>query len=223
MSKSMPCPSCGGEVLLRSFTPYVVCSYCRHILVKVSDQYKDSGEVSGIAEDMSPFQIGTEGWFRGTHFGLVGRLRMAWADGFWNEWYAYFDNGRFGWFAEAQGTVAVLFENTDAEVQHRFEEELREYRAASKILGKEVIIDSVPLVVSDIKKAECVVVEGETPRMSGIGVTYTAVDMMGANGEMATAEFVVQPSARRLFLGRYIDRAELRLSNLRELEGWPPR
>jgi hypothetical protein len=84
-------------------------------------------------------------------------------------------------------------------------------------------IGSVSVVVSDIKKVECVVVEGETPRISGIGVTYTVIDMMGTNGEMATAEFVLQPPARRLFVGRYVDRAELRLSNLRELEGWPLR
>jgi hypothetical protein len=201
----------------------VVCSYCRHILVKNGEQYGDSGEVSAIADDISPFQIGSEGWFNGVHFGLVGRLRMAWADGFWNEWYAYFDDGRFGWLAEAQGTVAILFDITDPEVTRQVRDQLGHYESPDHMLGGEIVINSVHLLVSDIKKSECVVVEGETPRMSSLGTHYTAIDFMGTGGEIATAEFMAQPSAQRIFLGQYVTMADLRLTNLREIAGWQDR
>ena len=223
MSTSIPCPSCGGEVRIRSYTPYVVCSYCCHILVKSGDQYADSGEVSAFADDISPLQLGTEGWFDGVHFGVVGRIRMAWSDGFWNEWYAYFDDGRFGWLAEAQGTLAVLFQITDPRVKKELIEQLRRYESPDQMLGHEAVVDSVPLVVSDIKKAEYIVIEGETPRMSSLGTYYTAIDFMGTGGEIATAEFIAQPSAQRLFLGKYVTMTDLRLTNLREIEGWQHR
>ncbi len=220
MSTSIPCPSCGGEVHIRSHTAYVVCSYCRHILVKTDEHYSDTGEVSGIAEDISPFQLGSEGWLDGVHFGLVGRLRMAWKDGFWNEWYAYFDDGRFGWVAEAQGLLAILFEITDRTVKQNLREGLKRYDTPEAMLGHRIEIDSLPLTVSDIKRAECIVVEGETPRISSLGTPWTAIDFMGPNGEIATAEFVAQPSAHRLFFGNYVRISDLRMTNLRELEGW---
>ncbi len=223
MATSLPCPNCAGEVRTRTFTWYVVCAYCRHILEKRDDRYTASGVVSEIAEDMSPFQIGSEGWFDGVHFGLIGRLRLAWEHGFWNEWYAYFDDGRFGWLAEAQGMLAILFESTDVQVNRRVQAELREYESLSSLLGQEFRIESVSLVVSDVKKTECIVVEGETPRMSVLRSSYTAIDFMGNNGEIATVEFVEHPPARRVFVGRYVAFTELRVSNLRELEGWSRR
>ena len=224
MSTSLSCPSCGGEVRLHSFTPYVACSYCRHILVQVQDGYQDSGQVSGVADDISPFQIGSEGWFEGVHFGLVGRIRLAWKDGFWNEWYAYFDDGRFGWLAEAQGTLAILFESTDEEVNRAvYDDQLPAIRAHPQPLGQTIKINSELFVLSDIKRVECVVVEGETPRMSPLGEDFTVVDFMGNKGEIATAEAVPNPPKRRLFIGRYVEFEELRLGNLRELEGWPRR
>jgi hypothetical protein len=177
--------------------------------------------VSGIVDDFSPFQVGSKGWFEGIHFGIVGRVRMAWKDGFWNEWYAYFDDGRFGWLAEAQGTLAILFEISDQGVVGAvFDNQLPAVRAHSSPIGQSVTINSVPFVLSDIKRVECVGMEGETPRMSPPGENYTVVDFMGDDGEIATAEALLHPPLRRLFVGRYVRSEELRLENLREVEGW---
>lgn len=220
MSTKLPCPSCGGEVTLHSFTPYVVCSYCRHILIKKGDNYEDSGEVSGIAQDMSPFQIGTEGWYQNVHFALIGRLRMAWDDGFWNEWYAYFDDGRFGWLAEAQGTLAVLFENTDTTDQESVQKLIDTSDSPLLLHGKKVVIIGVSMAVSDLKKADCIVVEGETPRLFMAGRRSASVDLMGSDGSIATIEFVGYPRPWRLFTGRYVSFSDLRFTGLRELEGW---
>ncbi len=220
MSSKLPCPSCGGEVQLQTYAPYVVCSYCRHILVKQAEQYEDSGEVSGIAEDMSPFQIGTEGLYEGIHFCLVGRLRIAWEDGFWNEWYAYFDDGRFGWIAEAQGALAVLFPTSDVEIRQQLREDLNTTHAWTRILGRTFSIEHTCLTVTDVKKATCIVVEGETPRLSMPGRTYTAIDMMNFDGAIATVEFSVENPKGNIFIGRYVSFSDLRFANLRELEGW---
>jgi hypothetical protein len=137
--------------------------------------------------------------------------------------WAYFDDGRFGWLAEAQGTVAILFDITDPEVTRQVRDQLGHYESPDHMLGGEIVINSVHLLVSDIKKSECVVVEGETPRMSSLGTHYTAIDFMGTGGEIATAEFMAQPSAQRIFLGQYVTMADLRLTNLREIAGWQDR
>ena len=45
---------------------------------------------------------------RGTRgFTLVGRLQLDYGQGPWNEWYAAFDDGDWGWVAEAQGKVST--------------------------------------------------------------------------------------------------------------------
>ena len=42
--------------------------------------------MAALPPDLSPFQIGTRGEWKGRGFEIVGRLRVEWEQGSWNEW-----------------------------------------------------------------------------------------------------------------------------------------
>ena len=67
------------------------------------------GLMAQLPPDMTPFQIGTTGQWQGTGFSVVGRVRVSWADGSWNEWCLLFGDGRTGWLGEAQGLLMISF------------------------------------------------------------------------------------------------------------------
>jgi len=222
MITKLSCPSCGGEVKLHSFNAYVVCAYCRQILVRENDAYLASGEVSEVADDYTPYQIDTEGWFLGVHFGLIGRVRLAWENGFWNEWYVLFDDGRFGWLAEAQGQLAILFDNVDDDARIDLEVHLRDLRICTDLLGRHLKIGGVQFIISDIKQAETIAAEGETPKLAMRGSKLTAIDLVADDGRFATLEFCGKNKVPQFFVGSWVLHSDLKFSNLRELEGWSP-
>ena len=72
--KKFNCPSCGAEVVFNSnHSVYAVCKYCHSMIVRHDLDVEAIGTMASLPEDMSPFQIGTEGYYQGTHFSLVGR------------------------------------------------------------------------------------------------------------------------------------------------------
>ena len=107
------CPSCGAPVPFRSsLSVSAVCPYCQSLLVRNDLAVEDLGKVAALPRDMTPFQVGTDAYDGDSRITLVGRLRLGWDDGFWNEWFFVSDGGRKGWLAEAQGTFAISFEST---------------------------------------------------------------------------------------------------------------
>ena len=109
--QSYTCPSCGAEVKFQSSVSITcVCPYCRTLIVRHDKNVEDMGKMAELPDDISPFQIGTEGIYNHVHFALIGRVRMAWEDGGWNEWFMWFDDGKKGWLSEAEGFLAISFE-----------------------------------------------------------------------------------------------------------------
>ena len=114
---SLSCPACGGQVVFKSRASiYAVCSYCKSTLLRQDMELEKYGSVAEVQWDQPPLQIGTRGKYGFNPFEVIGRYRMAWAEGYWNEWYILFDDGRDGWLAEAQGFYAVLFEDVRGNV-----------------------------------------------------------------------------------------------------------
>ena len=48
------------------------------------------GKVAALPPDLSPLQLGSSGTFRDVGFTLIGRVRLAYDGGSWNEWFALF-------------------------------------------------------------------------------------------------------------------------------------
>src|SRR6202012_1730726 len=108
------CPQCGAPVKFQSsIAIFAVCEHCRSMVVRKDLSVESIGVMAELPPDLSPLQIGSRGEWNGKAFELVGRIRVEWDLGSWNEWYALFDGGVGGWVAETQGFYLVSFEPKD--------------------------------------------------------------------------------------------------------------
>ena len=111
MTAAANCPSCGGPVTFAiGSSAVVVCQYCRSVVARTDRGLETFGKVADLIDTGSPLQAGATGNYRGKPFRLTGRTQLRHqAGGVWDEWYAAFDDGRWGWIAEAQGRFYVTF------------------------------------------------------------------------------------------------------------------
>lgn len=216
--KKFNCPSCGAEVEFSSnFSVYAVCKYCSSMIVRHDLDVESIGTMAALPEDMSPFQIGSEGYYQGTHFSLVGRMKMGWEDGSWNEWFMATDDGRKGWLAEAQGFYAICFE-TEAPPLDFAVKAIQHQKQNNQFIGSAHLLDKQKLNVVDSKKASCIGSEGELPLVSPQGRMIVSVDLLGAYGEFASVE--IETGKLRAYVGRYVGWKEMQCSNIRTFDGW---
>jgi Domain of unknown function (DUF4178) len=225
--KKVLCPSCGAEVPVRSkISVYAVCEYCRSTLIRGDVDVRTIGKAAELPDDMTPFQIGSTGQFDGLGFTIIGRIKVGWQDGYWNEWFLLFSDGKQGWLAEAQGFYAISMTVEDGlhgntkKVLAKYADDLEKSESglARPALGASWTIAGKRLRVVDIKKAKCIGVEGELPHKIEAGEIYVSIDLLGSSGEYGNVE---NYSDRQLVtFGRYVDWEELKCQNLRMLEGW---
>jgi hypothetical protein len=203
------CPACGGELRFRSrVSVFTVCSYCSSMVVRHDLNLETLGKMAELPLDMSPLQVGTRGRYRNKAFELVGRLKIGWEDGTWNEWYALFDDGSDGWLAEAQGFYAMSFEVKDT----------RNVPPRRAIAPGRSVTFANEFEVTDIKEATCVGSEGELPFQGPKGRTSTSVDLIGSEGHFACIDY--SDDGVRLYVGSYVEFDDLKLTSLREIDGW---
>jgi hypothetical protein len=209
----LACPACGAEVIFKSRSSvFGVCSFCNSTLVRHDLNLESVGKMSEMPQDMSPLQIGTTGVFDNSKFEIIGRQRIGWESGAWNEWYLNFDNGKDGWLADAQGFYMVSFQVRDPSLLP----ELMKLRVASTVQ-----LNGTEYLVDDIREVACVGSQGELPVKSVKGRTSTNVDLVGPNDHFGNIDYSADSSeGNRLFLGKYIEFENLKFMNLRELDGW---
>lgn len=208
--KKFPCPSCGAEVQFRAaHTPYSNCVYCGTLVQRNDVSVASIGNVGLIQDDCSPLQLGTSGVYDGVRFTIIGRIKVAWVDGYWNEWYVLFDNGKDAWLGEAQGFIAINFE------QHP--KEKLPARNALDVL-KHYVIEGVRYQIDDMRIVTCVACEGELPTLIYPGENYFSVDLSAPQGVYACLNY--NKSETTCFSGRYMNFEDFKFSYLREFEGW---
>ncbi|HEY8190171.1 MAG TPA: DUF4178 domain-containing protein [Micavibrio sp.] len=224
--KKFNCPSCGAEAAFHSsLSVYAVCAYCRSMLVRRDVDVESIGTMAALPDDMSPLQIGTEGYYAGVRFTLIGRMKIGWEDGTWNEWFMMSDDGRKGWLAEAQGFYAACFEIEDGlhpNAERAFENpeglSLEEDPMPAPRLGSYITLNDAKLKVVDVKQAVCIGSEGELPFAAPQGRKTQSIDLLGPDGEFACIE--MEGDKRRVYLGHYLEWDEMNCRNSRVLEGW---
>jgi DNA-directed RNA polymerase subunit RPC12/RpoP len=206
----LSCPACGAEVIFKSRSSvFGVCSFCNSTLVRHDKNLETLGKMSEMPQDLSPLQIGSSGVFEKSRFEVVGRQRISWHSGSWNEWYVCFDNGKDGWLADAQGFYMVSFEVRDP---------IGLPNLQTLSIQQKVTLQGETLTVDDIKEVTCTASEGELPVKSVQGRKSTSVDLSGSNGKFGNIDFADE--GHRLFFGKYAEFEELQLMNLREIDGW---
>jgi len=207
---TLSCPSCGANVNFQSKSSvFAVCSFCKSSLVRQDLNLDAIGKIADLQDDLTPIQIGTTGMFAKEKFEVIGRLKVGYDNGFWNEWYTTFGGDKVGWLAEAQGFYALCFPYTDMKVPD----------ADSLKIGQAVDFDLKGVYeIEDIHMVKCLYSEGELPFDAVQGRQSKSVDLTGFDYEMATIEYA--PNETRIFLGLYQDFDQFQFKNLRQIDGW---
>jgi hypothetical protein len=203
------CPACSAEVLFKSKSSiFGVCSYCSSTLVRRDMNLETLGKMAELPPDVSTLQIGTMGTYKNNRFEIIGRKKMSWDDGYWNEWFMMFDNGKEGWLAEAQGFLAVSFKTESVLIPEK-----KQINIESKIQFNKMIFEA-----EDIKEAVCSGSSGELPNQSLKGEKSLCVDLISSEGNFLS--IVYGTDKTEAYVGEYVEFDELKLMNLREIDGW---
>ncbi|MBF0493362.1 MAG: DUF4178 domain-containing protein [Deltaproteobacteria bacterium] len=206
----LPCPSCGAEVIFQSSASiFSVCNFCKSMLVRRDKNLEDLGKMADLLPDISPLQISTEGKYQKVNFGIVGRQILGWENGRWNEWYIFFDDGRWGWLAEAQGFYMISFRET-LPVNFSNHQEFP--------VGRNFQFKDMAFAVEDRHEAWILSAEGELPSLSPPDKKFESIDFKGPQSEFACLQFFDE--GPELYLGEYLEFDDLHFNNLRKLEGW---
>lgn len=103
--REFECPSCGAPIQQK--TPgarTLVCSFCGQTSHLNADSLEMAGNKHMLIDYGSVLQVGQSGRLGEREFMVLGRLRIDYEDGFWDEWYVQFlDNGTEGWIQEDDG------------------------------------------------------------------------------------------------------------------------
>src|SRR6201990_539223 len=182
MALQANCPACGAQVIFKTGSAVgVVCEFCHSVVARTDRGVEDAGKVADIVESGSPLEVGLRGVYVGVAFELTGRAQLQHAaGGFWDEWYAAFQDGRWGWLAEAQGRFYLTF-------QIPLTEQTLIPPFPMLQLGEPVaaLPSSVPLVVAEKGTARALGAKGEIPYKLTPGAQYEYADLSGAHGEFA--------------------------------------
>lgn len=214
---ALNCPNCGAEIVFTTAAlPVRVCEHCRTIVVRYSAESAGAmGTVAELPFDVSPLQIGTRGEWKGESFATIGRVRWSWENGAWNEWFLAFTSGTMRWLGEAMGQLMMSeersLEDTDAV--------LSQLGNGKEIdIGRGAKVDGVRYKVVDQRTVRCVSCEGELPFTAPTGWEVFSADLRSDSGDFANLQRDRHGS--RLYLGRYVELADLKPDNLRALPGW---
>ncbi|MEO5716107.1 MAG: DUF4178 domain-containing protein [Luteolibacter sp.] len=189
---------------------FAVCAHCRSMVVRRDVELEAIGTMAELPPDSSPLQIGAVGAHGSHRFRLLGRLRLAWKDGTWSEWYADFGEGRNGWVAESQGFFYIS-ETAPAPAN------LAELAKVTKS-GKTLKIGGAEYTVTDIKDVRVTAAEGELPFVGSPGETWRGIDLTGDGRMFAGVELA--DNTARLYLGSTALPEEIQWQGLRAVPGW---
>lgn len=200
-----PCPSCGAPVEFRvSDSLVTVCQHCSSVVARGDRKLEDLGKTAALVETHSPLETGVRGVYEGKSFELVGRTQFRHATGaVWDEWYAAFSNGSWGWLAEAQGKFFLTRRRRRrAESKERIPD-WSELKAGQQFpLGEQT-----PWTVNEFGEATVIAAEGELPVLPRFGQPHRYADLSGPAGRFATFDYGDDPPT--VYSGRQVTLEEL--------------
>jgi hypothetical protein len=203
------CPNCGNSVPFRSeFSTHAVCAYCDTMVVRTASGVENLGKVAEIQQDGSPLQVGVSGEYSGKNFQIVGRIQLAYGDGFWNEWHLMFSNGEAGWIGEAMGEYFVSFESETVPPSEN---------AVS--IGRKIELGGQAYGVTGYTRNRVSAYEGELPFLVDSKEEFSTYDLRSVSGKAATIDY--SGDKPTLFEGEYKSFQSFNFAGLRQ-EGAPP-
>jgi hypothetical protein len=217
-----------------------VCEFCKTTLLKDAASVQNLGKMSAVLEDYSPLQIGSSGRFEQRSFSLIGRIQLQYSAGFWNEWYALFDDGGNGWLSDASGQFAFTFAAPAAGtggalgalaaagtfVAPGTAAAARTFSAAAAAgaptlplfeklqPGRALTLNGQTYTTADVRTARCTAGQGELPFKVGQGWQARVADFRAEDRFLSLDYSDGDPA--RVYLGRAVELADLEPQLLRE-------
>ena len=198
-----PCPSCGAPVEFKTSSALVtICTFCHSAVARGDRRLEDWGKVAALAPTGSSFELGMTGRHDGKPFEIVGHVQYEHAaGGFWDEWYAAFADGRWGWIAEAQGRIYLTFEQEAGELPPM----------DSLVAGEQLDLgQGGKWKIAEVGRATTRGAEGEMPSAFTPGRPHDFADLAGPQGRFVTLDY--SGDAPRLFVGEQVTLADLGIS-----------
>ncbi|MFY9555900.1 MAG: DUF4178 domain-containing protein [Blastocatellia bacterium] len=207
MSVEASCPACGATITFKMGSSIVVvCEFCHSVVARGDRELEDLGKVADLVETGSPLDIGLRGIYQGVPFELTGRAQLGHeAGGMWDEWYAAFQDGRWGWLAEAQGRFYLTFQQSLPE-----QTLIPPFEMIQPGQPVAALPTSVPLTVAETGIATQLGAKGEIPYKLVPGEEYEYADLSGPQGLFATLDY--SEASPSVFIGRVVTLAELGLA-----------
>jgi Domain of unknown function (DUF4178) len=202
------CPGCGAPVQFKSAASVmVVCQFCNTTLLKDADSVSNLGKMSEVLEDYSPLQIGTSGQFAQRSFSLIGRIQLQYSDGYWNEWYALFDDGSNGWLSDASGQYTMTSVRATDVALPLFEK---------LVPGHVMTVSGQVYATSDVRTARCTGGQGELPFKVGQGWVAKVADFRSADRFLSLD--YSDPGPPKVYIGQAVQLADLKPQLLRDTD-----
>ncbi len=218
MAKVENCPNCGAEVIFRSpALPARICDYCQATVKRVGDHLEQIGEVAALPFDVSPIRIGTTGEYEGRPFEVIGRVRLGYDMGSWNDWLCLFSDYTHGWLSESDGQFVMVIAQPLEFVRSELIQSLAAGGDAE--IGIRTQIDNNMYVVAEARWAKCISAEGELPFAPETGWEVFNVELKNADGLSANFERE-EGEDPAFYMGRYVTLDELKPKYLRSIHGW---
>ncbi len=200
-SQEYNCPSCGAPLSVENrFSKVVICQYCGQTCSVSPEGLDPSGEKTKLADFESIFSIGASGTIAGEQFKSVGRLRYTYDDGFWDEWFLAFENGKKLWLQEDEGEFTAFEKETLTSPVPAFDD---------ISVGSMIPVNDMSVFVTERNVAKIAGGIGELYFSITPGMSVNCIDG-NAGGQLVSIEFT--PDEINLSIGREIsiDQIEIR-------------
>src|SRR6187401_2796240 len=209
-NRTASCPGCGGTLTFRSAaTVCVVCPFCGGASYRTDVDLEYLGKAAEVVPIASPLELGAAGRFDGKSWTAVGQLQLDHGAGPWNEWCLLFDDGSWGWYAEAQGDTLLTAALPTSELPAI---------PAWEALAPDLDLDlgkGGTFTVAEIGTGRVTAVQGELPTRVLPGAVVRYADLRGSNGAFATLDFGDSDAIEAVYVGRTVLPEELGLDALK--------
>jgi ribosomal protein S27E len=192
---SATCPSCGGKLTITAQnSKMVTCSYCGMISYINAGNLAMIGQKSFLVDYGSILKIGKNGKIKNLDFQVIGRLRIDYEDGFFDEWFLNTPQGT-QWLSEDEGKFVFFHECIEINDPRIFD-------LLTAKVGTSFKYNDLELFITEKSKAKINGGEGELPFQIQPQQKADFVDCL-ANKKLYSFEFL--PNTIELHIGNYLD------------------
>lgn len=203
------CPQCGAPLHFGGASSLVsICSYCRSAVARSDAGLELLGQVPDLVATDTRLALGMIGQVEGRTFTVLGRVRLSEGRANWDEWYAIWADGSYGWIAEAQGRLIVT-RHVDATTFSPLPP-LDTIHPGSRLH----VAGVGEFVIEQVGQASLVSAQGELPFTPHFQSTYRFADASMPDGGYVTLDYGSDGDPNEVFAGREFSYADAGIPEL---------